>query len=133
MPAVNVPFDRRHNIDGTQVKGNVEVEVVLSSSEVTKVRLQAVLVKKTGGAGVATNRPRVYLTSGDAADAVSERWRAGAATPAGDLINTYNILRPFTTIRFPSGTNAGKYGFYFIIDGDAANDFTYELFYEVLN
>jgi len=132
MEPVYRPFDRR--TDPAPVAGNAQQEVVISATEQVKILVHAVLVKRTSGAAVGTNQPRIYLVAGDAADAASERWRAAAATAAGSLINTTGINRPLTTVKFPAGSaDAGKYGFYFIIDGDVLNAFTYEIFYEVLH
>lgn len=131
MPtSVTTPYQRFALVSGTGVVGTTEVVLTVAPSTdaagVANARkvmnLVAVRVIRSAGASGTNMRPRIYDVSGAAAGAVSERWRASAATAPGTLINTYAINAPMAV------SSSGL--LYFIVDGDAADNFYYDLIFE---
>lgn len=114
-------FQRFSNIGGTAVAGNLQVALQVDTAR-RAVIIQSVRVLRASGASGTNVQPRLYDATGASAGAVSERWRASSATAPGTLVNTYNI----NAVAFTSATGV----LFFIVDGDAADTFEYEVVLE---
>lgn len=131
MPtSVTTPYQRFSLVSGTGVVGTTQVVLTVAPqtdaagvANASKVMsLVAVRVIRSAGSSGTNMRPRIYDVSGAAAGTIAEKWRASAATAPGTLINTFAINAPMAV------TTSGL--LYFIVDGDAADQFYYDLIFE---
>lgn len=110
----------KHNVGGVAVAGDAEVEIQVSD-RTTKVVLHTVQAKRSAGASATNFQPRVYNASSGAADAMSQKWRGSSTAPTA-LFGVSGIARELET------DTSGK--FYLALDGDAADSFEYEIWWE---
>lgn len=103
--------------------GNAQVAVKVSSKRSKVIIRSWHSVRKTG-ASATNNQPRVGNKTGFAAGDVNQRWRAAAATAPATAIHG-------TDLNHDTVTDADGY-LYLVMDGDAADTFTWELGVEVL-
>ena len=116
--------DRVHNIGGTALLGNVEGVLQLSSQgKPVKLMLLAVKAQRISGASATNFQMRLTNKVGTAADLINQFFRGGL-TAAGTMYSYADINQPFYT------DAAGR--IYLNMDGDIANGWEYEIWYQVL-
>lgn len=120
----NVPCDRVHNIGGTVLLGNAEgVLQVSSQGKPVKLLLLAFKCQRKSGASATNFQPRLSNAVGGAADAMSQFFRGGL-TAAGTMYSVTAIEQPFYTDALGC--------IYLNLDGNVANGWEYEVWFQVL-
>lgn len=128
--AITPVHQRISRVSGTGINGNVEAVLTVAPNTSAQgvanakkvMNLVAVRVIRSAGVSVTNIRPRIYDASGAGAGTIAEKWRASAATSPTTLVNTFAINAPMAV------SSGGL--LYFIADGDAADQFYYDLIFE---
>jgi hypothetical protein len=103
---------------GTPVTGTAAVTLQFGEAQRRVMLYKNKTIRATGASG--TNiQPRVYNTSGGAAGAITDEWRAASATAPGTLVNT-------TEINQLCVLDANQ-RLYYTVGGDVADTFSYAL------
>jgi len=123
-------FDRRSSesvATASLPAGNAEHVIQIGSDtcdKKLKVKIHSLKSLRRDGASVTAHQGRIYNVASGAAGAFSQQYREGSTTAAGTIAHTTDIDQPCYT------DAAGR--LYYNADGDAADKFDYELWYEVL-
>lgn len=110
------------SVGGNPVAGDAEVPLTFLGGTEAQLFLYTILVKRRSGTSVTPIQPRVYATSGDAVNGVSQRFLAEQVA-AGTLVHVTAINRPTLT------DATGK--LYLKVGGDASDLFDYEVWAQV--
>lgn len=117
-------MDRVHNIGGTVLLGNAEGALQLSKQgRPIKLMLLSVKAQRKSGASATNFQMRLSNKAGSAADEMPQFFRGGL-TAAGTMYSYADINQPFYT-------DADGY-IYLNMDGNVANGWEYEIWYQVL-
>lgn len=116
-------FARRTNIGGTGLAGTTETAIVAADTAVNIMLYSLKTLRKTGASGTA-RQARIYTTTGEASGGLSEHFRSAAAVAPATLVNTVGIN---VCVRLAAGATL-----FLKMDGDAADTFDWDLWYEVL-
>lgn len=118
-------FQRLAVVTGTSPADGNEEQALACGMAARRYMFHSIRCIRSAGVSATNIRPRLYNVSGAAAGTIAEIWRAAAGTAPGTLVQTTNILAPCVTDA--SGN------LYLIMDGDAADQFYYEIFLEPLD